>query len=66
MKNIQLNGDSYSFAGVTINDLLVELSLAGQRLAVEVNGEIISRHGHKEYQLDTDDKVEIVQAIGGG
>lgn len=66
MKNIQLNGDRYSFSGVTINDLLMELSLAGQRLAVEVNGEIVSRHSHQEYQLNADDKVEIVQAIGGG
>lgn len=66
MKEIQLNGDNYSFAGATINDLLVELAFAGQRLAVEVNGEIVSRHDHKTFELNENDKVEIVQAIGGG
>ncbi len=66
MKEIQLNGDSYTFAGATINDLLAELALAGQRLAVEVNGDIVSRDSHREYTIDAGDTVEIVQAIGGG
>lgn len=66
MKEIQLNGESYVFAGATIIDLLAELNFIGQRLAVEVNGDIVSRHSHKEYALAAGDKVEIVQAIGGG
>ena len=66
MKEIQLNGDGYTFAGATINDLLAELALAGQRLAVEVNGDIVSRDSHREYTIDAGDTVEIVQAIGGG
>lgn len=66
MKEIQLNGESYTLAGDTITDLLAALNLIGQRLAVEVNGEIVSRDSHKEYVLAVGDKVEIVQAIGGG
>lgn len=66
MKQIQLNGDSYTFEGATIKELLGELSLEGQRLAVEVNGEIVSRHEHETFEIFPNDKVEIVQAIGGG
>lgn len=66
MKEIQLNGESYTLAGDTITDLLMALNFMGQRLAVEVNGEIVPRDSHKEYALAAGDKVEIVQAIGGG
>ena len=40
--------------------------VAGKRLAVEVNEEVVPRSEHGEYCLRDGDRVEIVHAIGGG
>ncbi len=64
---IVLNGQTYDAAGAASIAALVErLQLAGKRLAVEVNGEIVPRSIHGDTVLHEGDRVEIVQAIGGG
>lgn len=64
---IQLNGEACDIAdGTTVSRLIEDMQLAGKRLAVEVNGEIVPRSGHEQTTLGADDRVEIVQAIGGG
>ncbi len=50
----------------SIQDLLAEMNITGQRLAVEVNEEIVSKSRHEDYSFNDGDKVEIVHAIGGG
>ncbi len=50
----------------SIQDLLAEMNITGQRLAVEVNEEIVSKSRHEDYSFNDADKVEIVHAIGGG
>ncbi len=50
----------------TINTLLALLELGGQRIAVEVNEELVPRSEFGEHQLATDDKIEIIHAVGGG
>jgi len=50
----------------TLQDLIERLQLAGKRIAVEVNLEIVPRSQHPDYQLQAGDRVEIVHAIGGG
>lgn len=50
----------------TIAQLLDTLSLTGKRLAVEVNLTIVPRSKFETYILTQGDRVEIVQAIGGG
>jgi sulfur carrier protein len=40
--------------------------MAGKRVAVEVNQEIVPRSRHAERQLNDSDRVEVVFAIGGG
>ncbi|MDM7323330.1 MAG: sulfur carrier protein ThiS [Gammaproteobacteria bacterium] len=65
--NIILNGASYTVGdGATVASLIDALGLTGQRLAVEVNGEIVPRGEHAAHILHEGDKVEIVRAIGGG
>ncbi len=65
--NIILNGASHAIGeGASVADLLASLGLAGQRLAVEVNGAIIPRGEHATHVLHEGDRVEIVRAIGGG
>lgn len=61
-----VNGDTLSLDGNTIADLVTQLELAGRRLAVEVNREIVPKSQHANFALNEDDVVEIVHAIGGG
>ncbi len=64
---IMLNGDPHVVAdGATVASLVEQLDLAGKRLAVEVNEEVVPRSRHGEHVLESGDQVEIVHAIGGG
>ncbi len=49
-----------------LSELITELGLANKRLAVEINGEILPRSRHAQTSLHEGDRLEIVQAIGGG
>lgn len=67
MINIVLNGTSKPIdEETTINQLLQILDLENKRLAVEINQAIIPRSDFNSHTLNEGDKVEIVQAIGGG
>jgi thiamine biosynthesis protein ThiS len=67
MITIILNGkDKQIDSNSTIEQLLISLSLEDKRLAVEVNQDIIPRSEFNSHILNESDKVEIVQAIGGG
>ena len=64
---IQLNGDPYEVnIGTSLNDLLNKLKIQKNKVAIEVNGEIVQRDKYTNLLLNKDDKVEIVQFIGGG
>ncbi|MDR5866406.1 sulfur carrier protein ThiS [Halomonas koreensis] len=64
---IQLNGEARSLdADVSVAQLVETLGLAGRRIAVEVNEEIVPKSAHGETRLAEGDRVEIVHAIGGG
>jgi len=63
---ITLNGELLVLDNsVNIVQLLSRLELSG-RLAVEVNQQIIPRSSFTTYEIQSDDKIEIVEAIGGG
>jgi sulfur carrier protein len=65
--NIQLNGESRDIPdNSTAQDLVEHLGLAGKRLAMEVNRDIVPRTQYSDHQLHDGDQVEIVHAIGGG
>ena len=65
--DIVLNGERRAAnAGLTVAALLGELGLAGKRLAVEVNRDIVPRGEHATRVLRAGDRVEIIHAIGGG
>jgi sulfur carrier protein len=64
---VTLNGEPRPCpAGSTLADLLAAAGHAGRRVAIERNGEIVPRSRHAETTLADGDRVEIVQAIGGG
>ena len=65
--NIYLNGEAREVPdNCSAADLVEELGLAGKRIAMELNREIVPRSSYTETLLQAEDKVEIVHAIGGG
>jgi sulfur carrier protein len=52
--------------GATIDRVLDRLGLSGQRLAIEVNEVLVPRGRFSAPLLAPTDKVEIIQAVGGG
>jgi thiamine biosynthesis protein ThiS len=65
--DIILNGTAREIPDQTsAADLLDSLGLAGKRLALEVNREIVPRSRFEQHLIRPGDRVEIVQAIGGG
>ena len=64
---IRLNGADHPLPeGCTIAALLDAAGFGGRRVAVEVNGDIVPRSRHGAHRLHDGDRVEIVQALGGG
>ena len=65
--HIQLNGEAYALSEtLSVAGLLEHLQLAGRRVAVELNFEIVPRSQYETTLLKENDSVEIVHAIGGG
>ena len=64
---IQLNGDLYEInTGTNLNELLNKLKIQKNKVAIEVNGEIVEKDKYPNLILNKNDKVEIVHFIGGG
>ena len=64
---IQLNGDPYEISsGTNLNELLNKLKIQKNKVAIEVNGEIVEKNKYTNLILNKNDKVEIVHFIGGG
>jgi sulfur carrier protein len=64
---IRLNGEARAVDdSLTLAQLVEQLDLTGKRIAIEVNDELVPRSEHAAHQLTEGDRVEIVQAIGGG
>jgi sulfur carrier protein len=64
---IQVNGLSRGCrSGSTVGDLLRELDIKTERVAVELNLEILDRKDFELRSLKEGDRVEILSFIGGG
>ncbi len=64
---ITLNGETRQVEpGTTLEALLAQAGHAGRKVAVEVNLAVVPRSRHDRHVLAEDDRVEIIQAIGGG
>ena len=67
MAKIQLNGDPFEInIGSNLGELLNKLKVEKNKVAIEVNGEIVHKAKYPNFILNKDDKVEIVHFIGGG
>ncbi|MES9992356.1 MAG: sulfur carrier protein ThiS [Candidatus Thiodiazotropha sp.] len=64
---IYLNGEEKQIPDASNMAKLIELlELGGQRIAVEVNEELVPRSSFNQHLLHEQDRVEIIQAVGGG
>ena len=64
---IQLNGQKYQIKmGCNLRELLRILKKNNNKIAIELNGEIADKKKYNKIFLKKNDKVEIVQFIGGG
>ena len=62
-----VNGESMDLdAATTAHALIEHLGLAGRRIAMELNGDILPRSTHETHRFADGDRVEIVHAVGGG
>lgn len=65
--NIYVNGDARTWrSGATVEELLRELDIKTERVAVELNLEILDRAAFAQCQIKDGDRLEIMSFIGGG
>ena len=62
-----INGEEKNFAdSLSLAQLIEQLGMKGDRVAVELNREIISRAQWPDTPLKDGDRLEIVHFVGGG
>jgi thiamine biosynthesis protein ThiS len=64
---VQVNGEIREVPEkITLAELVSELSLAPERLAIELNREVVRRAAWPETEMREGDTIEIVHFVGGG
>ena len=64
---VQVNGEPRDVErGATVTALLAALGLGDRPVAVERNAAIVPRAEHTSTVLEEDDRLELVQFVGGG
>ena len=67
MAKIQLNGKKISIhTNFSVRDLIKKYKLQEKKIAIELNGMILPKENYTKKKLKNNDKIEIVQFIGGG
>ncbi len=67
MITVHVNGATQTFErGLNVAELIHRLALAGKKLAIERNGELVPRSRYADFEIVDGDRLEIVVAVGGG
>jgi sulfur carrier protein len=67
MIHVTVNGAAHRLEDpLDVRALLERLEMAGKKVAVERNGEIVPKSLHREILVEDGDRLEIVVAVGGG
>jgi thiamine biosynthesis protein ThiS len=61
-----INGEERDYAAATLEALIAELDMTSDRVAIELNHEIVPRAKWGATALHDGDKLEIVHFVGGG
>lgn len=64
---VVVNGDVKKLAAsCSVAELLDALDMGGRRVAVAINRDIVLRSSYPDVQLASGDRIEILEAVGGG
>jgi thiamine biosynthesis protein ThiS len=65
---VEINGEirQLNYNQIVLAELVRELALAPQRIAVEVNKRIVRRDEWEKTPINEGDRIEIVHFVGGG
>ena len=71
---VELNGEPHELPDfhasepgpLTVRGLLEHLELAGKRVAVAINEAVVPRSRFASVKIGAGDRIEIIQAVGGG
>ena len=64
---LKINGEQKEFAGVSsLADLVGQLAMKADRVAIELNRDIVPRASWDATTLKDGDELEIVHFVGGG
>ncbi len=63
---VKINGELLDMDGKSVSEVLSELDISGQRVAVELNEDIVPKAKYDETILKDGDHVEVVRFVGGG
>jgi thiamine biosynthesis protein ThiS len=63
---LKVNGEEYVTEKDTVAELLKEMGVVPERVAVEVNMTVIKKSAFGNFRLKEGDSVEIVYFVGGG
>jgi sulfur carrier protein len=64
---ILINGETREVAGeMNLRELLEKLDLPTERIAVEVNKDVVRKKDWESVKISDEDKIEIVHFVGGG
>lgn len=67
MIEIQLNGKTHRLQkSLNVSQLLNSLMINKKKVAIEINGEVLSKDNYDSYRVKQNDVIEIVTFIGGG
>lgn len=65
--HLVINGDPHEVPGpLSVSALLAHLAIDARRVAVEVNETVIKKARYDDTPVEADDRVEIVNFVGGG
>jgi sulfur carrier protein len=63
---LQINGQEKEIAAATVAKLVEQLGVKGDRVAIELNRDIVPRGRWADTPLKEGDKIEMVHFVGGG
>ncbi|WP_437131341.1 sulfur carrier protein ThiS [Peptostreptococcus russellii] len=63
---IKVNGKNYEIDSVNLLEFIRSEKFDENKIAVELNGDIVKRGNYDQYILSDGDKIEIVCFVGGG
>ena len=63
---VTINGKRFDYAGKRLSEYLQAAGYDCKKIAVECNGEIVSKSHYSETILQDEDVLEVVSFVGGG